>query len=187
MKLNVRQSHTFNQLYPPEASLEPQIHALRQWWGAEGHKAIEAISQHIGLTFAEQEIPAYIHNGPPGASSDPINISVKCELPLEHILIHELIHHLLSFNQQGYDEDRDSPPLYPDEEPSGAIHVIVHAIHEWYCLTHGQEDMIIRDIKSNKTLPAYARSWEIVQQEGYAKIIAKLKQAIAKGHIRNSK
>jgi len=173
MKLNIRQSHTFNLLYPPAPLLGPKVAELRAWWEAEGQTAIDAISQRIGLTFAEQELPAYIHDGPPGGSSDPVNVSVNSKLPLEHVLIHELIHHLLSFNEQGY----TYKPFYPEEEPLVDIHVIVHAIHEWYCVTHGKADLIAQDKKHSQKHPAYARSWEIVREEGFVQIVNRLQEA----------
>ena len=55
---------------------------------------------------------------------------------------------------------------------------MIHAILEAIYTKLGLTDEIIHDIEDHKKNPDYARAWEIVEAEGYQKIIEKISNGI---------
>jgi hypothetical protein len=60
---------------------------------------------------------------------------------------------------------------YKNESFKTRIHIPLHAIHTHIYLKFFGEERLRRDVEAISFLPDYKRSWEIVQKEGYKKII----------------
>ena len=67
---------------------------------------------------------------------------------------------------------------YRKEPLTTRIHIPLHAIHSHIYLKFFDKKRLIRDIKLISFLPEYKKSWEIVQREGYEKIIEEFKRRI---------
>ncbi len=88
------------------------------------------------------------------------------------VLIHELIHNLFI---QNFERTKKAWQYfhrkYKKEPETTRIHIPLHAIHSHIYLKFYSEKRLKRDIKLISRLPAYKKSWQIVQKEGYQNII----------------
>ena len=111
--------------------------------------------------------------------SDPLILRVSDDVDRNLcVLVHELIHNLMWDNVQKNNWSLKVRKMFPKENRKTAIHVSVHAILEaLYTDVLRNPEMIIEDIKRSQRSLDYRRAWDIVKQEGYKSIVAKLKSS----------
>lgn len=160
--------------YPTEDFLRSLSSEREKIWAAKGQQIISGLVDMLGLQFAELEIPVYAV-GFGRAHSDPLVVPSNFnEFELVNVATHELIHRLLSFNTQGFNEDVSSPKLFSDKPSSVAVHVVVHALLQFVYLDILQEPQRL-DLDKEKSSGEYKEAWDIVDAEGYKQIIEKVK------------
>ncbi len=144
------------------------------------------IAEISGINWREQEITCYIvgrHN----SFSDPLSMKAyKDGNEFVDTLIHELIHRLfLQEPEKGREVFAWIKEKYGAESRLTRNHIPVHAIYaNLYMDVFGKERLEQRkkaesEGSENKD---YARSWEIVDKEGYNSIVSRIK-ALAQGSL----
>ena len=149
-----------------------------------GERILRAMTSVTGLTFAQNIIDVYIVNPDIRWSiSDPMILGggIKpSEMP--RWLAHELIHRLAADNTTGINWHFVTQKVYKHKYKKESIstlnHVMIHAILEAIYTKLGLTNEIIHDIEDHKNNHNYARAWEIVEAEGYQKIIEKISNGI---------
>jgi hypothetical protein len=158
------------------------IKAIEKLWKKEEKRVLQELSKVSGLKWKSKSIYCYVvDNCIP--FSDPLTLPVydKKDYFID-TLIHELIHEL--FTQKGNIEKSKMAwnyiqhKKYNKESHTTQIHIPLHAIHSHIYLKFFGKERLNRDIKEIKFLPAYRRSWEIVQRDGYENIIKEFRKRI---------
>ncbi|MEO7617257.1 MAG: hypothetical protein ABIS59_00270 [Candidatus Saccharibacteria bacterium] len=105
--------------------------------------------------------------------STPLTLNYKYE-PDQFIdlLTHELIHILISDNQEGIVFSRAVKAQWSDVEMLVIWHIMVHALLKYvYLDILDQPSRLQRDVDAHTEAPAYKLAWEIVEDFGYREII----------------
>lgn len=128
---------------------------------------------HMEFIWPHEKDVYLIANNP--SFSDPLCINIRFT-PREavNVIAHELIHILLVDNEDriNFKQLFKDYPL-PNKSPLLANHVLVHAVlAKMYTLLHWDKQMQW-DIKDCVDVPVYSKAWEIVQKEGYNKIVGR--------------
>ena len=92
-------------------------------------------------------------------------------------LIHELIHRILSENENSQIIKKKWSKLigkYKKENINARIHVPIHAIHKHIFLKFFNQKRLNIEIKRVEDDKDYARAWSLVQEADYKKIIRTL-------------
>jgi hypothetical protein len=96
-------------------------------------------------------------------------------------LVHELIHQLFAQNSEKLRKAwKYIGRKYKKESFRTRIHIPLHAIHTHIYLKFFGKERLKRNVEIMSSLPDYKRSWEIVQKEGYKKIIQEFVKQIQK-------
>lgn len=164
-----------NKNYPSQKRIEQKIEDYKKTWKKIEAKALSGICQVLDLEFYQHLIDVYIV-GRVRSFSDPLVISSHFE-PNEFcdILIHELIHRILTDNTRHIDVHSIWNEMFPGEPRLVLNHVLVHAVHE-YIYRDVMKDVLRleRDIKRSNR-PEYKRSWDIVKEKGYRQVMERFK------------
>ncbi len=159
------------------------VEKYQKAWKPLEQKILTAMTIILDLSFRQNIIDVYIAPWV-NAFSDPMIIGVIFK-PDEFVdtLTHELIHRLLTDNTMVPHELFLLPPwekLFGEQHSNTAlIHIPVHAVHKAIYLDVLQTPKRLERDIDNKKISAkdYLAGWEYVNQEGYEKIIASLKQS----------
>ena len=157
------------------------IKNIDKYWKKYEKPILKELSQISRLKWKSKEIPCYVV-GDCVPFSDPLTIGMyKDKDWFVNNLIHELIHQL--FTQNGNIEKSKRAwnyinRKYRDKPFNTRIHIPLHAIHSHIYLRFFNEKRLSRDIKLIKFLPEYKKSWEIVREEGYKKIISEFRERV---------
>lgn len=173
IRLSFKISPFLNNYWPPDnPRLEAIREELKEWWYTQGSLALNAAQDRINLHFANKEADVYIYAGP-RSFSDPIFISSDPDpRGYAHVLIHQLIHRLLTYNREGYVEDIHSVQHFPDLSPATAIHIGVYALHAYICTDLLEEpDTVADNIRMCEDKVKFIEAWEHVLNTGYATIL----------------
>lgn len=161
--------------YPSQRQISNYIKKIEKLWQKEEKKVLSELSKITHLKWKSKFIYCYIV-GKCIPFSDPLTIPVykKYSDYFIDVLSHELIHNL--FIQRGNLEKAKKAwqyfyRKYKKELETTKIHIPLHAIHSHIYLKFYNEKRLKRDITLISHLPAYQRSWQIVQKEGYKNII----------------
>ena len=162
--------------YPSREEIEVKIKDYRNAWEKIENKILTAISDVLKLKFYQEVIDVYIV-GRSRSFSDPMIISSHfaadefCD-----ILVHELIHRILTDNTKNVDVGPIWSEMFKGELRLVRNHVLVHAVHEYIYREILKDDARLeRDINNANEFPEYKRSWDIVKKKGYHKIIKSFK------------
>ena len=161
--------------YPTTNQILSYIKKVEKLWRKDEKKILEELSNVTGLKWRSEFIYCYVV-GRCIPFSDPLTLPVYDKYPDDFIdtLIHELIHQL--FIQKGNKKKTEKAwnyidRKYKEESHKTRIHIPLHAIHSHMYLKSFNEKRLNRDIRLISHLPDYKKAWEIVQKEGYQKII----------------
>lgn len=167
--------------YPSAKQTLNYIEKVEKVWRKDEKNILKELSKVTGLKWKSKIIYCYVV-GRCIPFSDPLTLPVydKPDYFID-VLVHELIHQL--FIQRGNIEKSKKAwdyinRKYRKEPLTTRIHIPLHAIHSHIYLKFFDKKRLIRDIKLISFLPEYKKSWEIVQREGYKKIIKEFKRRI---------
>jgi len=140
-------------------------------------QVLQFMQEVLKLDFYKSVIDVYIVGAMRGAISTPVligsNVSVE---NFPDILIHELLHNLISDNKQKIDVIKILATLFPDETRLTKNHVLIYAMMTKIYTEFLQNPTKLEDIKKrDQNFPDYVKAWEIVKAEGSAAIIEKFK------------
>lgn len=163
--------------YPSAKEIFHEIEKIKPLWGKIESEVLKAISRITGLKWKEKDITCYVI-GYGRSFSDPLTIRLH-ETPELFIdtLVHEMIHQIqIQNNDLAKKWYSYLDKVHNNETNLTKNHIIVHAIHKKIYLELFNEDRLKLDIKTSQNDVDYARSWEIVEKEGYENIIKKFKE-----------
>ncbi|MBS3053048.1 MAG: hypothetical protein J4469_00960 [Candidatus Aenigmarchaeota archaeon] len=179
---NFKKIHKKEKDYPSHKNILDYIKQVQKLWGRYEKEILHELSVITGLKWKEKRITCYVV-GRCIPFSDPLTLPVIEKYPDYFIdnLVHELIHQL--FTQNGNIEKSKRAwnyinRKYRDKPFNTRIHIPLHAIHSHIYLRFFNEKRLSRDIKLIKFLPEYKKSWEIVREEGYKKIISEFRERV---------
>ena len=138
--------------------------AMNSFWDKYGDKIVETLEKSIELSF-DKTAPVKCYLNSTASLSDPLSIKFEDVNDMRDNLIHELAHIILTQNNIG--ETKGWKKLqkdYTNEHPATRTHILVHAIH--LIVTKRLFPSRKTKIQNYSKMPAYIRSWEIVEQEG---------------------
>ena len=157
------------------------IKKIDRLWNNYDKKILKELSSLTGLNWKAKIIYCYVV-GRCIPFSDPLTIPVYKKAPdyFIDVLIHELIHQL--FTQEGnYEKSKNVWDYflekYKGKSKTTKIHIPLHAIHTCVYKKFFTEKRLERDIELISS-PDYKISWEIVQKEGYQKIVENFRKRI---------
>lgn len=159
--------------YPGEEMLVEMSNVREKIWMENHTKILSALIKILGFEFTEKEIIVYTV-GFGKAHSDPLVVPSNFDdYSFINVLIHELIHRVLTRNSLNLNEDILAPLLYPKENQSVAIHITVHALLKYIYLDVLNDPQRLEEDILNST-EDYRRAWDIVESEGYLNCIKKI-------------
>ena len=151
---------------------------LEKEWRKIENKILKSLAAYTNLEWSEKTINCYfVENCIP--FSDPLTICPrKNNKETINLLIHELIHRLIYQNRNNKKVQKMWKFLekqYKKESRLTINHIIVHAIHSKIYLEYFDDKELNCNIERDKRDKNYARSWIIVNDLGYEKIIDLIK------------
>ena len=166
-----------NFVMPTDKFIHENTRKLELKWRRIEKKILKEIENATGLKWQESHIYIYITSDV-GWFSAPLTMSITEDTDVMlDMLIHELIHRILSENENWVIIKRRWVKLlgkYKKENTNARIHVPIHAIHKHIFLKFFNQKRLELEIKRVKDDKDYARAWEIVQSGDYTKIIKAL-------------
>lgn len=165
---------------PSTQEILDRLPELKKDWDRVEEGVIKSIEDATHLSFLES-IPCYIV-GRARPYSDPLTIPLFFKgsknydaYHFIHTLTHELIHVILVQNNIKI-LSLETATKFKTELRSLIVHIYVHAIHEYvFRSVFSEEDLIIEKEKSKALPDLYYRSWKLVDEIGYKKIIREIR------------
>lgn len=164
---------------PTKEEIDSRIKNYREEWKKYEQQILEGVCNAFGLCFKQNIIYIHIVGGNPRPFSNPIVLKSGYS-PEEFvaILMHELIHNLL--RESGIDASIYEK-LYPNETRTAGVHAVVHAVMKYVYVEILRDEESFKNyiIQSRKAKDnGYARSWDIVESQGYQEIIKRFKEKV---------
>ena len=173
----------WNDWVPPQKEgIDRRVENYKTEWVKYEEKILKGLIEITGLDFKNQIIDVHIVSGNPRQISNPLIIKSGF-LPDEFVdvLTHELLHRLLTINK--IKKEIMVSEKYTEETVATQNHIIVHALLKYIYLDILKDDSRLRknieDSKKHST-NEYARAWDIVEKEGYMKLINEFKDKLSK-------
>lgn len=170
-----------NYSIPEKEEVLKRVENYKKEWTKNEQKILHGLCDSINLEFNRDVIDIYIVSVNPRQFSNPIIIKSGFK-PDEFvdILTHELIHRLLVLNK--IKKEAIVSDKYSDETDIVKNHIIVHALLKYIYLdilkdASRLEKNFLRS--KNHNTNDYFRTWEIVEREGYKKLIDEFKNKLA--------
>jgi len=156
-----------------------KIEIIEKEWKKIGNKIFKSLTVYTNLKWSEKIIKCYfVKNCIP--FSDPLTICPRGNnKETINLLIHELIHILIYQNRNNKKVQKMWNFLdkkYKKESMLTINHIIVHAVHSKIYLEYFDQKELNNNIERDKRDKNYARSWMIVNNLGYEKIIDLVKK-----------
>ncbi len=179
VKLNPRLR---NQPYPSYDRVLKYAKKIEPKWRKVERKILTELSKATNLQWKKEPILCYLV-GRCVPFSDPltIHVSYKTDNEFIDVLTHELIHQLFIQNY------RITEPVwnylgkkYKNESVNTQNHIFVHAIHQHILLKLFTKKRLERELAWAQKLPAYKKSWDIVETEGHENLIKVLRFLVGK-------
>jgi len=186
-----RHSHSYDKVfkdmsrannYPNEKKVIEYIKDVQKIWNKIGRKILIEMQRISKLRFNDNKIVCYVV-GRAIPFADPLTVPIywKDHNYFIDTLIHELIH--LLFTQEGNLQKSKKSwgyifTKYKNETFDTKIHIPLHAIHTHIYTMFFSMERLEHDIIELYNLHAYRRSWEIVNKDGYQKIIEEFTKRI---------
>ncbi len=168
--------------YPSTNQILNYIKKVEKLWRKDEKKILKELSKISKLKWKSKFIYCYVV-GRCIPFSEPLTLPVYDGHPNYFIdtLIHELIHQLFNQNEnmkRSEDAWKYINRKYKKEAHTTRIHIPLDAIHSHIYLKFFGEKRLKRDINLVSFLSDYKKSWEIVQKDGYQKIIQEFTKRI---------
>lgn len=158
---------------PDEKKLQKAFTKIQKDWKVHEALLLKEISKVTKLKWNEKEIVIYFSYGI-FPYSDPLTINPRSDI---HVITHELIHRILSEDENWLKIKKRWGKFmskYKKEDKACKVHIIIHAVHMEIMSKLFDDKVIKKEILSTAHNLPYARSWEIVQQDGYKNIVKEL-------------
>jgi hypothetical protein len=158
--------------YPSPKVVFEYTKKIEKLWRKEERKILTEISKITRLKWQEKFIDCYVI-GRHTPFSQPLTMQIyeKYDYFID-VLTHELIHNIFIQNEKSLGNCwKYFFEKYKKEPVNTQVHIYLHAFHKHIFLKFYSEKRLNREIKSMSRFPAYKRSWEIVQRDGYQNII----------------
>lgn len=154
-----------------------KLEIFRASWEPVEKKLLRGMCRVLELQFYLNAIDVHVV-GYAKAFSNPLVLSSHYEADeAVDVLTHELIHRLLTDNTRQLNVSAIWSEMFQGEERLVRNHVLVHAVHEFlYREVLADPSRLKRDRSHATEHPAYKRSWEIVAETGYKRIINSFKK-----------
>lgn len=151
------------------------ISQLEEAWSLVEKNILDEISDILKLDWKEEEITCYIVSNAHGIS-DPMTVGIN-DRNLDKIVntvIHELTHRI--FNQEknirlvepAWDWIKSK---YKEENLITQNHIVCHSILKHLYLKFFDAERLNQDIARCQKHDDYRKAWEIVEKDGYRKIL----------------
>jgi hypothetical protein len=168
---------------PTKEEVLRRVGAYKAEWKKYEEKILNGLCDLLDLSFGECPIDVHIVSGNPRQISFPLIIkSGFTPDEFVNVFTEELTHRLFGLNKLGKAVVFDDPK-YEKETETTKKHVIIHSILKYIYLDILNEPKRLEmDLQSSKkhSPNEYGRSWDIVDKEGYKKIISDFKEKIKK-------
>jgi len=171
-------THSITEIKKFNKDMNKYIENLKKIWKKDGKKILQKIQKVSGLSWKEEKIKVYIASEIPHSFSDPLTLNFRYRKDIKlarDILTHELLHQIQIQNNT----DKYYKHIWKKHKKELKVtnsHIFVHAAHKKIYLELIGEDRLEIDIKKCQKWPAYKRSWEIVEEEGYETILKEFKK-----------
>lgn len=157
---------------PPLDDFLKSLEENKKEWGKVEKVFIKTIKKTFKLSFHRKVLDIYVVRGARMSMSKPIIIKFNYNPKLfQYSLIHELTHVLLVNNK--------IKPGFSDEKLNTRNHIHLFAFVEKIYREVFKDEEMLKEIKILSTSEEYKRAWEIVEKEGYNKLI---KELVRKNH-----
>ena len=166
-----------DQTYNSPEQIVEKIGAFKEAW-SKRQAVLSFMQKTLELDFYQPVIDVNVVGWIKHAISAPIVISSTKEVAdFTDSLTHELLHRLISDNQQKIRIRDILQSWFPDETILCRNHVIVHALLKKIYLEFLDEpERLAVNRARDKKAPDYMRAWGLVEEIGEAAIIEKFKQ-----------
>jgi len=152
------------------------VKKIEKIWASIEDETFKEISKVLKLNWREDNIPCYIVSNA-RALSDPLTIGVNNRGPNRVIetLMHELTHRIFiqednrRKTKQSWEEIKNK---YPDQSKVTHSHIICFSLLKHLYLTFFNQKTLEAEIKRCEKKDDYRKSWEIIEKEGYMKILS---------------
>ena len=140
-------------------------------WEPVERKVFDTMSAVSGLSWKKPIIDCYLVQRTI-AFSMPLTLPMQSKLDdLIEVLIHELVHNIVVQNRPRINWKKCQTD-YPELHNVARIHILVHSILKLVLIEIFGKEKTKEHIK-NQISPHYKKAWDIVEQEGAAKLIKK--------------
>jgi len=155
--------------------IEDVTHQLEKAWNLIEKDIIGEISGALRLGWEEEEIVCYITSNAHGIS-DPMTVGIN-DRNLDRIIgtiIHELAHRIFI---QEENKNLAEPAWnwikgeYAKESLITQIHIVCHSLLKHLYLKFFDNERLNQNIARHQKYDDYKKAWEIVEKEGYQKIL----------------
>ncbi len=176
-----------NEKYPSRKDILDFRKRFEGAWIKEEKRVLKEISKITGLEWEEKFIYCYLVAEGDFSLSDPMTLVIYREGAFKDLeflidnLVHETIHRIFSEKenlkacQKSWEWVNNN---YKGETRKTKIHILVHAVHNHIYLEIYNKKRLNRDIEWAQEHKDYRRAWELVQREGYDKIIKEFRERI---------
>lgn len=148
---------------------------LEKLWREEGEVMEGLIIDSLGWPWRQKKIECFV-TGTRASFSSPLTVGYRKNITLAfNLLVHELIHCYISQNIPELRKKMGNfYAKFPSEGQIVKNHIAVHAIHEYVYRKSDRVDQLEADIEKCQSSLDYARSWEIVNNIGYEKVLKEI-------------
>jgi hypothetical protein len=158
---------------PSEEWCKEQVDSYIKEWRHFEVDILQAMQELLKLSFYKSVIDVYVSPFLPSQST-PLLMGTRYKADeFVDALTHELLHVLISDNNEGIKAGGILTGMFPDKPPKTRIHVIIHAcLKHIYLKTLEDEARLNRDIEKCKGNIPYKEAWDIVEEIGYKHLIS---------------
>lgn len=154
---------------------------LEKLWKKDEKKVTREISKITNLDWKEKEIYCYVVRKGDFSLSDPLTLVIynkkgrfkKVDFLID-FLVHELIHQIF-VSRKNFQKSKEAwkyiYEIDKNKSEKTKIHILIHAIHNYIYLKFYNKKRLKRDINWAQKHKDYRYAWEIIQKQGYQKII----------------
>ena len=157
--------------YPSFKKILSYTEKIERLWRKDEKKVLQEIAKITHLKWRSKSIDCYVV-GRCRPFSYPLTMPIYEKHPdlFIDVLIHELIHNILTQNREKIKRAFEYiNKKYKKETPRTKNHIYVHAIHNHIYLKFYNKNRLKRDIGFSKL--DFQKSWAIIQKEVYKNII----------------
>ena len=160
--------------YEVDENFSPYEYVLyyNKKWSEFESKIITFLENTLSLSWNFKRLPCYIvRQGV--AFSDPLTVPIKeNDDDFFALLIHELIHHILTQNSCVKNANKKLHKEYQGHSLITINHIIVNAVMKKVYFEFFDNNMLEKDIEKAQNHQDYKKAWEIINSKGEDSIIS---------------